>query len=65
MKYAAEPFALDAVEWAKIEHRRTAFRKVVGVRKAVHVVMVTASGLVPNAWAHEVQFQLTLDDFFA
>ena len=35
-----------------------------GMRKAIHVVMVTAAGLVGNAWANEVQCQVTLDDLF-
>ena len=65
MKYTAEPYALDADEWTKIEHRRSALRDVVGERKAVHVVMVAASGLVPNAWANEVQYLVTLNDLFA
>ena len=54
----------DAEEWGKIARRRSALREAVGMRKAIHVVMVTAFGLVSNAWANEVQFQLTLDDLF-
>ena len=64
MKYSERPYALDADEWAKIVHRRSALREAVGMRKAIHVVMVTASGLVQNAWANEVQYQLSIDDLF-
>ena len=62
MKYSGGPYSLDAEEWGKIARRRSALRESVGMRKAIHVVMVTAFGLVSNAWANEVQFQLTLDD---
>ena len=64
MKYSGGPYALDAEEWGKIARRRSALREAVGMRKAIHVVMVTAYGLVSNAWANEVKFQLTLDDLF-
>ena len=64
MKYSERPYALDAAEWAKIARRRSALREVIGMRKAIHVVMVTAAGLVGNAWANEVQCQVTLDDLF-
>ena len=44
---------------------RYVFRAVSKTRKAVHLTMVTSVGLVRNAYANQVQSEVTLDDLFA
>jgi hypothetical protein len=65
MKYTKEPYALDEGEWTRISRRRGALRKVLSPEKAIHVVMVTDSPMIRNAWSKEVMGFVTSDDLFA
>ena len=65
MKYTKEPYALDEGEWTRISRRRGALRKVLSSDKAIHVVMVTDSPMIRNAWSKEVMGFVTSDDLFA
>ena len=64
MKYSAHEYVIDAEEDAKIARRAEAFGKVVGKKKIIHVTIVTTNGLAHNAYRHNVQSELTLDDLF-
>ena len=64
MKYTKEPCALDEAEWSRIARRRGALRGVLPPAKAIHVVMVTDSQMVQNAWSKEVMGFVTADDLF-
>ena len=48
-----------------LEEKVEVFRAVSKTRKAVHLTMVTSAGLVRNAYANQVQSEVTLDDLFA
>ena len=65
MKYTKEPYALDEGEWARISRRRGALRSVLPPAKAIHVVMVTDSPMIRNAWSKEVMGFVASDDLFA
>ena len=65
MKYTKEPYALDEGEWTKISRRRGALRSVLPPAKAIHVVMVTDSPMIRNAWSKEVMGFVASDDLFA
>jgi hypothetical protein len=65
MKYTKEPYALDEGEWTRISRRRGALRSVLPPAKAIHVVMVTDSPMIRNAWTKEVMGFVASDDLFA
>lgn len=65
MKYASEPYALQKEEYERIQSRMKAYREVVGVKKSLHLTMVTSFGMVHNAYWNHVQSEVTLDDLFA
>ena len=64
MKYSAHEYVIDAEEDAKIARRAEAFSKVLGKRMTIHITLVTTNGLAHNAYRHNVQAELTLDDLF-
>jgi len=64
MKCTNEPYALDAEESQRILHRKEAFVAETKTRKAVHVILVSAAGIVPNAYANDIMHLVTLDDLF-
>lgn len=65
MKFSGEPFAIDRAYAQALQRKLTAFREETGTRKALHITMVTLSGLVHNAYWNDVQQELTADDLFA
>ena len=65
MKCTDEPYVLDEDEANKLVARRSALGRRLGGRKAVHVVLVSASGLKPNKWSNEVVRTIDLNDLFA
>lgn len=65
MKYSKEEFAITESYSREMARKASTFSQVTKTRKAVHTVMVTTYGLVQNAYAHDVQNQITMDDLFA
>jgi hypothetical protein len=63
-KFTAKPFAVDADYDARLLYRRETFCEETGTDKAVHVVMVSASGLTPGSRMGMIQNVVTLDDLF-
>lgn len=64
MKYAGEAYAIDKAYDAVLARKLSTFAGVTKTRKAVHLTLVTASGLVHNAYAGRIQSEVTLDDLF-
>ena len=64
MKYAKGRYLLDKDTLEGLEEKVEVFRAVSKTRKAVHLTMVTSSGLVRNAYANQIQSEVTLDDLF-
>ena len=64
MKFTESPFALDAAYEQHLRHRIDVFRQETGTKKAVHLTMVSASGLVNNAYADVAQQVLDENDLF-
>jgi len=62
MKCTNEAFVLDGEESRRIQHRKETFAAETGTRKAIHVILVSAAGLVTNACAHDIMHIVTLDD---
>lgn len=65
MKCTSEPFEISDAYDAKLRGRRETFLSETGTKNAVHLTMVSANGLKPNANAFDVQSVVTLDDLFS
>lgn len=64
MKCTDEPLVLGKEDDEKLRLRTSLFRLDTKTRKSIHTVVVSASGIVRNAYAYNVQATLTLDDLF-
>lgn len=64
MKFSGAPFVLDAAIDAAMQDKKAIFKRETKTRKAVHVTFVTAFGLKRNAYANNVQSEVTLSDLF-
>ena len=64
MKFSGKQYALKEADDLSVRNKKTAFRRETGTRKAIHVTYVTTFGLVRNAYANDVQSEVTLDDLF-
>jgi len=64
MKYSNSAFAIDQEYAMRLAARRQRFIDETGTRSAVHQTMVTTYGLVRNAYTHDIQSEVTLDDLF-
>ena len=64
MKYTKMPFHIDADYYATLQYKRSRFIETTHTRKAVHLTMVSAQGLQRNAYADDIQSQITADDLF-
>lgn len=65
IKYSKSPYPLSSQELARMEYRRTIFKRESATRKSVILSMVTTFGLADNANAAEIPVQITMDDLFA
>ena len=65
MKYARGRYPLDKDALEDLEEKAEVFRAVSKTKKAIHLTMVTTNGLISNAYANQVQSEITLDDLFA
>jgi AAA+ ATPase superfamily predicted ATPase len=64
MKFTEKPFNIDAGYDNELIIKRETFREETGTRKALHITMVTASGLTQGSYIGTVQAQVLLDDLF-
>ena len=65
LKYATGSFAIDKAYARVLDRKVTTFAGVTKTRKAVHLTMITANGLLKNAYSGRIQTELTLADLFA
>ena len=65
MKYTKDPYIVSDEESRKITHRLSRFIAETSTRKAVHLVLVSASGVVKNPNMFDFQNILTAEDLFA
>lgn len=65
MKYASDVFAIDKAYNDILGRKVAAFTGVTKTSSAVHLTMVTANGLVQNAYSGRIQSEITLADLFA
>ena len=65
MKYASAGFAIDKAYELALGKKVATFAGVTKTRKAIHLTLVTASGLVRNQYSSRVQSEVMLADLFA
>lgn len=65
MKCTEEPFEIDEAYASKLRGRRERFALETGTKDAIHLTMVSANGVRPNANANDLQSVVTLEDLFA
>ena len=63
-KYSSDIYAIDAKTEKSLMRKLAVFVGTAGTRKAVHLTMLTAFGLMRNAHSGRVQSVVTLDDLF-
>jgi hypothetical protein len=64
MKFSGKPFDVDAKYDAELMTKRETFRNETETRKALHITMVTSSGLTPGSHTGTLQAQVLLDDLY-
>lgn len=64
MKYSKVAFSIDSDYDEALQQRRALFKSETKTQKAVHLTMITSSGLVRNAYSSDIQNQITSDDLF-
>lgn len=65
MKFCDGPYAITAGDAEAMRRKKEVFRRETATRKALHVTYVTPFGLARNAYANDVQSEVTLRDLFA
>lgn len=64
MKYSANAFAIDKTYDSVLCRKIATFAGVTGTRKAIHLTLVTANGLLRNQYSAKVQSEVVLSDLF-
>lgn len=65
MKYTKDPFYITADYEENLQSKRSRFIEETCTDKAVHLVMISAAGVVSNSYSGELQKVIMLDDLFA
>ena len=65
MKFAGEPFAIDAECERSIRNKISACRRFFGGRKSVHATLATTFGVREGRHSGIVQSEVSLEDLFA
>lgn len=64
MKYSSAPYAIDKEMSDSLQYKKDRFIRATKNRKAIHLTMITAYGLLRNTYAGEVQCEVTADELF-
>ncbi len=64
MKYSRDAYMIDAKTEKELSEKLAVFSGVTKTRKAVHLTIVSAHGLIRNAHSGRVQSTIVLDDLF-
>jgi hypothetical protein len=63
-KFTVMPYELTEKDAADLERKKAVFLQETGTKKAIHITIITANGLVQNAYRNEIQSEIVLDDLF-
>ena len=64
IKYRKGEFTIDDKYDVQLQTRREAFIERTGTSNAVHLTMIAVNGVLRNAYWHDIQSEVTLDDLF-
>ena len=64
MKFSQGEFELTEKYDMNLHNKMSIFQTKTKTRKGVSIVMITSFGLTKNAWANDIQQQITMDDLF-
>ena len=64
IKFSRKPFAIDREYYGNLQNKLEAFIEEVSPKKAVHLTMISANGLVHNSYSGIVQSCIVLEDLF-
>jgi len=64
MKFSSDEYEINKSYDAELRRKARIFKEKTSTKKAVTTVMITTYGLVPNAYAGDIQSQVTMDDLF-
>ncbi len=65
MKYSSDLFSVSSRYRSELLSKVSAYQRAFGMRKAVHVTLVTAAGIRPNENTDAIQSEVSLGDLFA
>ena len=63
-KFSNAPFVITKKVDAELSRKRNDFALATKTRSSIHTTIVTPYGVVPNAYAGNIQSQVTADDLF-
>lgn len=64
MKYSQNEYTITEEYSRHMANKRMVFHTVTKTKKAVHTIFITTYGLLNNAYANDVQNQVTMEDLF-
>ena len=64
MKYSQPPSAITSADRTTLHHKAGRLSEAAAGKRAVHIVMVTANGLVHNQYSDIINNEITLEDLF-
>ncbi len=65
MKYTITPWEMQASDYEDILRKQEVFMRETATTKAIHIVLVSATGIKPNQYSECLQNVVTLDDLFS
>jgi hypothetical protein len=64
-KFSSKPYAITSAYMNELRMRQGRYQEEVAPKKAVHITMITASGVVDNPQRQSINSFVSLDDLFA
>jgi hypothetical protein len=64
-KFSSKPYAITPVYLSELRLRQSRYHEEVAPKKAVHITMITASGVVDNPQKQNINSFVELDDLFS
>ena len=64
-KYSNKTYVLTEKDAVDLERKKEIFLLETGVKKSIHMTMITANGIAQNAYRNDIQAEIILDDLFA
>ena len=62
--YTKQPYEVTYGDEQKVQNRRDRLKAETGTDKSIHLILVSASGVKPNAYSNEFQDIITADALF-